>query len=82
MVIDFSYLFWGGQLKYIFPPDYLTPISDLYLIIIEKVIMIFKLDKLKPNIIDEAKEKRTSGPYIKENYNMNNGGINNIRIYN
>ena len=76
LIIDFSYLFWGGQLKYFFPPDYLRPISDLYLGIIEKAIMTFKLDKLKTNIISEAKSQKSNRFYIKDSCNMNNGGVN------
>ena len=76
LAIDFSYFFWGGQLKYIFPPDYLRPISDIYIGIIDKAIMTFKLDKLKTNIISEAKAQQSSAPYVKGTCDMNNGGIN------
>jgi hypothetical protein len=76
LVIDLAYFFWGGQLKYIFPPDYLKPITDLYHGIIDRTIMIFKLDKHKTNIVSEAKAQRSNGPYVTDSGNMNNGGIN------
>ena len=76
LVIDLAYFFWGGQLKYIFPPDYLKPISELYHGIIDRAIMTFKLDKNKTNIVSEAKAQRSNSPYVKESGDMNNGGFN------
>ena len=54
LVIDFSYFFWVGQLKYIFPEDYLKPINDLLYGIIDRTIILFKLGKNKTNVISEA----------------------------
>ena len=76
LVVDLAYFFWGGQLKYIFPPEYLKPISELYHGIIDRTIMTFKLDKFKTNIISEAKAQRSNEPYVKESGDMNNGGFN------
>ena len=76
LVLDFSYLFWVGQLKYIFPEDYLKPINDLLYGIIDRTLMLFKLGKNKTNVVSEAKVQKSSGPYVKESGNMNNGGIN------
>jgi hypothetical protein len=44
LVIDFSYVFWIGQLQYIFPQEYLKPIKDLYDGIVEKAVIYFKLE--------------------------------------
>ena len=76
LVIDFAYFFWAGQLNYIFPSDYLRPINDLIHGIIDRTIMIFKLDKIKTNVVTEAKAQQSKGPYVKESGNRNNGGIN------
>ena len=76
MVVDLAYFFWGGQLRYIFPPDYLKPISELYHGIIDRAILTFKLDKFKTNIVSEAKAQKSNGPFVKESGDMNNGGFN------
>ena len=76
LVIDFAYFFWAGQLKYIFPPDYIRPIADLLKGIIDRIIMTFKLVKDKTNVVSEAKAQKGKGPYVKETGDMNNGGIN------
>jgi hypothetical protein len=77
LVIDFAYFFWAGQLKYIFPPEYIRPITDLKYGIIDRVIMAFKLAKGKTNIISEAKAQQNRGSYSQDSKNcMNNGGIN------
>lgn len=76
LVIDFAYFFWAGQLKYIFPPDYIRPIADLLKGIIDRIVMTFKLGKDKTNVISEAKAQKSKGPYVKETGDMNNGGIN------
>ena len=75
LVIDFSYIFWIGQLQYIFPQEYLKPIKDLYDGIVEKAVITFKLEKRKTNIVSEAKEQQGNGPYVKSS-GMNNGGFN------
>ena len=76
IIIDFSYFFWAGQLNYIFPPEYLKPITDLYNGLSERAMMTFKLGKYKTNVISEAKAQKSSGPYVKESGNMDNGGVN------
>ena len=76
LIVDFAYIFWVGQLNYIFPSDYLRPINDLIHGIIDRAIITFKLDKLKTNVISEAKAQQSKGPYVKETVNRNNGGIN------
>ena len=76
LVIDFAYIFWVGQLKYIFPEDYLKPINDLLYGIIDRSILVFKLGKNKTDVVSEAKAQKSSGPYVKESGDMNNGGIN------
>ena len=75
LVIDFSYIFWIGQLQYIFPQEYLKPIKDLYDGIVEKAVIAFKLEKRKTNVVSEAKEQQGNGPYVKSS-GMNNGGFN------
>ena len=75
LVIDFSYIFWIGQLQYIFPQEYLKPIKDLYDGIVEKAVIYFKLEKRKTNVVSEAKEQQGNGPYVKSS-GMNNGGFN------
>lgn len=76
LVIDFAYFFWAGQLKYIFPPDYIRPITDLLNGVIDRIIMTFKLGKDKTNVVSEAKTQKSKGPYVKETGDMNNGGVN------
>ena len=76
LVIDFAYFFWAGQLRYIFPPEYLRPITDLKYGIIDRAMMTFKLGKNKTNVISEAKVQQNKGPYAKGSNIMNNGGIN------
>ena len=76
LAIDFAYFFWVGQLKYIFPPDYIRPIDDLLKGIVDRITITFKLGKDKTNVISEAKAQRSKGPYVKETGDMNNGGIN------
>ena len=75
LVIDFSYVFWIGQLQYIFPPEYLKPIKDLYDGIVEKTVVTFKLEKIKTNVVSEAKTQQGNGPFVKSS-GMNNGGYN------
>ena len=76
LVIDFAYFFWAGQLRYIFPQEYLRPITDLKYGIIDRAMMTFKLGKNKTNVISEAKAQQNNGPYAKGSNIMNNGGIN------
>ena len=75
LIIDFSYIFWLGQLRYIFPPEYLRPIIDLYNGIVEKARKTFKLEKPKTDIVSEVKVQKSDQPYVKSS-GMNNGGYN------
>ena len=75
LVIDFSYIFWLGQLKYIFPYKYLRSINDIYHGIIGKAMITFKLRKRKTDIVTEAKAQKVNSSY-KETSDMKNGGIN------
>lgn len=76
LVIDFSYFFFAGQLKYIFPPEYLRSITAVYYGSIERAMITFRLRKGKTNIIAESKAQKSSGPNIKSRTKMNNGGFN------
>ena len=76
LVIDFSYFFFAGQLKYIFPSDYLRSITAVYYGSIERAMITFKLRKEKTNVIDESSAQKSNGPYIKSRSEMNNGGFN------
>ena len=76
LVIDFSYIFWFGQMNYIFPPKYLEPINSLYRGVIDKAMMTFKLIKGKTDVVSEAKAQRKEGPFVKGGKDMNNGGVN------
>lgn len=76
LVIDFSYFFFAGQLKYIFPSDYLRSMTAVYYGSIERAMITFKLRKGKTNVIEESKAQKSSGPYIRSRNDMNNGGFN------
>ena len=76
LVIDFSYFFFAGQLKYIFPSDYLRSMTAVYYGSIERAMITFKLRKGKTNVIEESKAQKSSGPYIRSRSDMNNGGFN------
>ena len=76
LVIDFSYFFFAGQLKYIFPSNYLRSITAVYYGAVERAMITFKLRKGKANVIAESKAQKSSGPYIKSRSEMNNGGFN------
>lgn len=76
ITIDLSYIFWTGQLKYIFPPEYLRPIDSVFMGTIDKAMIKFKLRKPKTDIVDEAKAQQGSGPFVKSSNEMKNGGVN------
>ena len=76
LVIDFSYFVFAGQLKYIFPSDYLRSMTAVYYGSIERAMITFNLRKGKTNVIEESKAQKSSGPYIKSRSDMNNGGFN------
>lgn len=53
-MIDFSYIFWGGSLKYSFPVSYLAPITDAFSGTINKAMIRFKIKKPPTDIQKEA----------------------------
>ena len=74
--INFSYIFYFGQLKYIFPPIYLNSISKVYICLSDTVRALFKLKKEKTNVIDENKAQHKNGPFVANSGDNNNGGVN------
>ena len=77
IIIDLSYVFWAGQLSYVFPEEYLKPIDSLFNGIVDKAMSTFKLKKPKTNVVAEAKVQQGSGPYVSGSNNaMKNGGVN------
>ena len=76
LIIDLSYVFWTGQLKYIFPKDYLKPIDSILNGVVDKAMIKFKLKKPKTDVISEAKVQQSGQPYVIGSNEMNNGGIN------
>jgi hypothetical protein len=74
LVVDFSYFFFLGQLRYIFPQKYLRSLNDLFYGIISKAMETFKIKKPKTDIIDEIKNKHKGQNSKQEG--MNNGGFN------
>ena len=74
--INFSYIFYFGQLKYIFPPIYLNSISKVYICLSDTVRALFKLKKEKTNVIDENKAQHKNGPFVTNSGDNNNGGVN------
>ena len=76
MVVDLGYIFWAGQLAYIFPPEYLKPIDGLFSRLVDKAMITFKLKKPKTDVISEAKAQQSKGPYVKSSNDMKNGGVN------
>ena len=76
LVIDFSYIFFAGQLKYIFPPIYLKPMMAAYYGLVERAMISFKLKKKQTNIIYEANAQKNGDQYVRSTYDINNGGVN------
>ena len=76
VVIDLSYIFWTGQLKYVFPQEYLKPIDSVLNGFVDKALIKFKLRKPKTDIVSEAKAQQSQQPYVKSSSEMKNGGIN------
>ena len=76
IIIDLSYVFWTGQLKYIFPKDYLKPIDSILNGVVDKAMIKFKLRKRKTDVISEAKVQQSGQPYVISSNGMNNGGVN------
>lgn len=76
MIIDLSYVFWTGQLKYVFPREYLKPIDSIFNGVVDKAMVKFKLRKPKTDIVSEAKVQQSKQPYVRSSNGMKNGGIN------
>ena len=76
LVIDFSYIFFAGQLKYIFPPIYLKPMMAAYYGLVERAMISFKLKKKQTNIMSEANAQKNGDQYVRSTYDINNGGVN------
>ena len=76
IVIDLSYVFWTGQLKYVFPKDYLKPIDAILNGAVDKAMIKFKLKKPKTDIVSEAKVQQSGQPYVLSSNGMKNGGTN------
>lgn len=76
ITVDLSYIFWTGQLSYIFPPEYLKPIDAVFSGLVDKAMIRFKLRKPKTDIVSEAKAQQSKGPYVKSSNDMKNGGVN------
>ena len=76
IIIDLSYVFWTGQLKYVFPKDYLKPIDSILNGVVDKAMITFKLRKPKTDVISEARVQQSRQPYVLSSNGMNNGGIN------
>ena len=76
LVIDFSYIFFAGQLKYAFPPIYLKPITAAYYGLVERAMIVFKLRKKRTDIVSEDKAQKSSGQYVRSTHDINNGGVN------
>ena len=76
MIIDLSYVFWTGQLKYVFPREYLKPIDSIFNGVVDKAMVRFNLKKPKTNIVSEAKVQQSNQPYVRSSNGMKNGGVN------
>ena len=74
MVVDLAYVFWTGQLKYVFPKEYLRPIDSVFGGMVDKAMVKFKLRKPKTDVVNEAKAQNAQGPYVKSS--TENGGVN------
>ena len=76
MAIDCAYIFWTGQLKYVFPKDYLKPVDAIFNGLVDKAMIKFKLRKPKTDIVAEAKVQQSGQRYVQSSNDMNNGGVN------
>ena len=74
ITIDLAYVFWTGQLKYVFPKEYLRPIDSVFGGMVDKAMTTFKLKKPKTDVINEAKVQNANGPYVSSS--TKNGGVN------
>jgi hypothetical protein len=85
ITLDLYYAFWGGMLKYHFPPRYLAPISSVFYGAVDKALIRFKLRKPKTDIEAEAKAQKdglSSNNQKNDNNINNNNGDNNDFVVN
>ena len=75
LISNFTYFFFFGQLKYIFPSNYINSISRIYLCITDSIKILFKLKKEKTDIIEENKAQQKKGPFVRGSDDKN-GGVN------
>ena len=77
LIANFSYFFYFGQLKYIFPSIYIRSISSVYLCLTDAFKVLFKLKKEKTDVIEEKKAQQKKGPFVSSSDgDDNNGGFN------
>ena len=76
LILNFSYFFYFGQLKFIFPSYYLSSISRIFICFTETINIIFKLKKEKTDVIEENKAQQQRGPFVTSSGDTNNGGFN------
>ena len=76
VISDLGYIFWIYQLKYCFPKEYLNPTETLFMGVVNKVLVKFKLRKPKTDVVSEAKIQQSNSPYAGKNNDINNGGVN------
>jgi hypothetical protein len=76
LIINFSYFFFFGQLKFIFPFYYLSPINSIYICLTDTFKILFKLKKEKTDVIEENKAQQKKGPFVANSGDNKNGGIN------
>jgi hypothetical protein len=76
VISDLGYIFWIDQLKYCFPKEYLNPTETLFMGIVNKALVKFKLRKPNTDIVSEAKAQQSNSPYVGRSNDINNGGVN------
>ena len=74
--IDLAYIFWTGQLKYVFPKEYLRPIDSIFNGLVDRAMVKFKLRKPKTDIVSEARVQQSGQGYVTSSNDMKNGGTN------
>ena len=79
IAVDLYYAFWGGMLKYHFPPRYYAPISNVFYGTVDKALIRFKIKKPKTDVVAEAQNQNYANNNDKSN-NFNNNNINNGEI--
>ena len=75
-ILDVIYITWIDQLKYSFPKEYINSIETLFLGVVNKALVKFKLRKPQTNVISEAKAQQSNNPYVRSSNDMQNDGVN------